>query len=88
MLVLWMFGMEIENLWGSKKFLLYYLLCGVGGAILQLLVQLITGAESAPTIGASGAVFGLYGVFFAFLHFAKEYFRPEPLKRLKRDTSN
>jgi membrane associated rhomboid family serine protease len=41
MLFLWMFGMEIENLWGSKKFLLFYLLCGIGGAILQLIVQLI-----------------------------------------------
>jgi membrane associated rhomboid family serine protease len=63
MLFLWMFGMEIENLWGSKKFLLYYLLCGVGGAILQLIVQLLTGAESAPTIGASGAVFGVMVAF-------------------------
>ena len=63
MLFLWMFGMEIENLWGSKKFLLFYLLCGIGGAILQLIVQLIFNYESAPTIGASGAVFGVMVAF-------------------------
>ena len=66
MFFLWMFGMEIENLWGSKKFLLFYLLCGVGGGILQLLVQLLAGYETAPTIGASGAVFGVM-VAFAML---------------------
>ncbi|MBK7106150.1 MAG: rhomboid family intramembrane serine protease [Ignavibacteriae bacterium] len=59
MLMLWMFGMEIENIMGSKKFLIFYLLAGVGGGILQLLL----GTGSAPIIGASGAV---YGVMVAF----------------------
>ncbi|MBI9073085.1 MAG: rhomboid family intramembrane serine protease [Melioribacteraceae bacterium] len=60
MFILWMFGMEIENIWGSRKFLLYYLLCGVGAGILQLLFA------DAPTIGASGAVYGIMVAFAMF----------------------
>ena len=63
MFALWMFGMEIENLWGPKKFLYYYLLCGVAAGLFQLFVPPLLGAASAPTIGASGAV---YGVLIAF----------------------
>jgi membrane associated rhomboid family serine protease len=63
MLALWMFGMEIENVWGSKKFLLFYLTAGIGGAVFQALASLILGVASAPTIGASGSV---YGVMIAF----------------------
>ncbi|RJP68396.1 MAG: rhomboid family intramembrane serine protease [Ignavibacteriales bacterium] len=63
MLMLWMFGMEIENLWGSRKFLLFYLLCGVGGAVLQLLAQYFLGVPGAPTVGASGAIFGVMVAF-------------------------
>lgn len=66
MLMLWMFGMEIENLWGSKKFLIFYLTAGVVGAIFQLILAPIFGAGLAPTIGASGAV---YGVMVAFAMF-------------------
>ncbi|MEK6572240.1 MAG: rhomboid family intramembrane serine protease [Bacteroidota bacterium] len=62
MFALWMFGMEIENSWGSKKFLLYYLLCGVGAALSNLFVAPIFGA-TGPTVGASGAI---YGVLLAF----------------------
>jgi membrane associated rhomboid family serine protease len=66
MLALWMFGMELEHLWGSKKFLTYYLLCGVGGGIANLLVAALVG-QGAPTVGASGAVFGVllaFGLLF------------------------
>jgi len=59
MLMLWMFGMEIENMMGSRKFLMFYLLAGIGGGLLQL----ILGAGGGPIIGASGAV---YGVMVAF----------------------
>ena len=62
MLALWMFGMELENSWGSKKFLVYYLLCGLGAGIANLLVAPIIGLE-APTVGASGAVFGILIAF-------------------------
>ncbi|MCI0707433.1 MAG: rhomboid family intramembrane serine protease [Ignavibacteriae bacterium] len=61
---LWMFGMEIENIWGSKKFLIYYLVCGVVAGIFQLaLAPVFEPTQLAPTVGASGAV---YGVLIAF----------------------
>lgn len=63
MFALWMFGMEIENIWGSKKFLLFYLLCGVGGAVLQLVAQFVLNLSMAPTVGASGAIFGVMVAF-------------------------
>ena len=66
MLALWMFGMELENVWGSRKFLTYYLVCGIGGALSNLLVAPLLG-QAAPTVGASGAVFGVllaFGMLF------------------------
>lgn len=66
MLMLWMFGMEIENIMGSKKFLVFYLVCGVGAGILQLLGTPILSENYGFTIGASGAV---YGVMIAFAMF-------------------
>lgn len=65
MFALWMFGMDIENLWGTKKFLIYYFLCGIGAGIANLLIAPMLG-QAAPTIGASGAVYGIL-VAFGFL---------------------
>jgi len=62
MLALWMFGMELENTWGSRKFLIYYLLCGLGAGIANMLVAPLLG-QLAPTVGASGAVFGVLVAF-------------------------
>jgi hypothetical protein len=59
MFALWMFGMEIENNWGSKKFLIFYLLCGVVAGLFQLFLTPLLGASPAVTIGASGAVYGV-----------------------------
>ena len=62
-----MFGIEIENLWGSKKFLIYYLMCGVAAGLAQLVVTpILDGAALGPTIGASGAIFGVL-IAFAML---------------------
>ena len=63
MLMLWMFGMEIENFWGSKKFLIYYLICGVVAGLFQLFLNPLLGSSPAITIGASGAI---YGVMIAY----------------------
>ena len=66
MLAVWMFGMELENTWGSRRFLIYYLLCGLGGGIANLIVAPLVG-QAAPTVGASGAVFGVliaFGMMF------------------------
>lgn len=68
MFALWMFGMEIESQWGSKRFLGFYMISGIGGGILQLLLPLFMDAHQlAPTIGASGAIFGVmiaFGMLF------------------------
>jgi membrane associated rhomboid family serine protease len=64
MFALWMFGLPVERFWGTRKFLEYYFICILGAGLVQLLVQYISGGNY-PTIGASGAVFGLllaYGV--------------------------
>lgn len=58
MFALWMFGCILENYWGMRRFLIYYLVCGVGAALVNLLV-----APYGPTVGASGAV---YGILLAF----------------------
>lgn len=61
---LWMFGRELEGLWGQREFLKYYFLCGIGAGILTVL---LTWNSTVPTIGASGAIFGVllaYGLAF------------------------
>jgi membrane associated rhomboid family serine protease len=69
MYALLLFGSHIEHLWGSKKFLYYYFFTGVGAGVLILVINMASGgaAPYIPTIGASGAVFGLllaFGVLF------------------------
>jgi membrane associated rhomboid family serine protease len=67
MLVLWMFGCDVERVWGRQRFLTYYFLCGVGAGLCVMAVNLfplllgrpaLEGATGA-TIGASGAIFGV-----------------------------
>jgi len=57
---LWMFGGELENYWGSKKFLFYFLFCGIGAGIFTVV---FTPDQFIPVIGASGAI---YGILLAF----------------------
>jgi membrane associated rhomboid family serine protease len=69
MFALWMFGTPIERDWGSRRFLKYYLLTGVGAGLLNVIVCLLWGGSAAatPTIGASGAIYGLllaFGVLY------------------------
>ena len=67
MFALWMFGMEIENLWGSKKFLIFYLMCGVVAGLFQLFLPPLFNEPLGMTLGASGAVFGVliaFGMMF------------------------
>lgn len=64
MFILWMFGIEIENMWGSKKFLIFYLLAGVVGGLFQIIINpLLLGGPFGPTIGASGAIMGVMVAF-------------------------
>ncbi|HCJ67327.1 MAG TPA: DUF1751 domain-containing protein [Elusimicrobia bacterium] len=62
--ILWMFGKSVEDAWGTKSFLKYYFICGLGAAIAIVL----TGPNSTTVnIGASGAIYGIL-VAFAMLY--------------------
>lgn len=58
MLGVYMFGADLERVWGARRFLSYYLACALAAAVVQLAVSSL-GATDGPTVGASGAVFGL-----------------------------
>ncbi len=62
MYALWLFGTRMELVWGSSRFVLYYLVCVVGAGFTQLLVTTLSG-QLYPTIGASGGVFGVLLAF-------------------------
>jgi membrane associated rhomboid family serine protease len=64
MLVLWMFGRDLERIWGARKFLNYYFVCGAGAGIINVaagFLPLFWGRHPSdiPTVGASGAIFGV-----------------------------
>jgi membrane associated rhomboid family serine protease len=64
MFALWMFGVQLENTWGSKRFAVYYFVCVIGAAIVQMIMMY---GSSVPTLGASGGVFGVllaFGMMF------------------------
>jgi len=63
MFALWMFGSEIERLFGSRRYLTYYLTCVVGAALMHLIVVSAAGMAPVPAVGASGGVFGLLLAF-------------------------
>jgi membrane associated rhomboid family serine protease len=63
MFALYMFGGEIERMFGARRFLTYYLVCVVGAAIAQLVVISNIDSRPVPTVGASGGVFGLLLAF-------------------------
>lgn len=62
MLAVYMFGSILESMWGPKRFLNFYLLCGLGAATLQLAISAFHN-EYTVLLGASGAVFGLLVAF-------------------------
>jgi len=62
MFMLWMFGRELEQLMGPRRFLTYYLTCVVGAGLIQLIVAGLQG-DGVRVVGASGGVFGLLLAF-------------------------
>ncbi len=62
-LALYMFGPELERLLGPARFTVYYFTCVIGAAVAQLLVMPLLGVPPAPTVGASGGIFGLLLAF-------------------------
>ncbi len=65
MYALWLFGIRLETLWGSQRFLYYYFVCVAGAGLVQLLVSSWSARYGTvfPTIGASGGVFGILLAF-------------------------
>ena len=66
MLGLWMFGSELERVWGTKRFLQFYAASLLAAAGMQLVVNMLLGSPY-PTVGASGALFGMllaFGMMF------------------------
>jgi hypothetical protein len=82
MFALWMFGSTLENLWGPGRFLIFYLICGVGAGLAQALAlsydisqynalflagqlseQELFMLKNVPTLGASGAIMGIFAAF-------------------------
>ncbi len=72
MLALWMFGVELERMWGTRFFVRYYFVAGLGAAATTILLSLLPvdfadAMYVSVTIGASGAIYGLllaYGLYF------------------------
>jgi membrane associated rhomboid family serine protease len=58
MYALWIFGSVLERMWGPKKFLIFYLVCGLAAGLTQMFF-----VTNAPAIGASGAIMGLLAAF-------------------------
>ncbi|GAB4320268.1 MAG: rhomboid family intramembrane serine protease [Candidatus Zixiibacteriota bacterium] len=80
MFALWMFGRDLEFAWGSRQFLKYYLVCGIGAGITT---ALLLPNQAIPTIGASGAVFGIllaFGMMFPNRTIYLWFFLPIPAK--------
>jgi membrane associated rhomboid family serine protease len=64
MLFVWMFGRELEMVWGKRRFLNFFILCGAGAGLIEILIKTVPifwghRPSDIPTIGASGAIFGV-----------------------------
>jgi membrane associated rhomboid family serine protease len=88
MLSLWMFGVELERMWGSAFFTRFYLVCGVGAAVTQIVFAFLPGSlgagiYNALTIGASGATYGIlmaYALYFPNREVLIYFFFPVKVK--------
>jgi len=66
---LWVFGDNVEDRLGKFKYILFYVLSGLGAAVIQSLVSFLTGAVHVPMVGASGAISGVLGAYlYLFPH--------------------
>lgn len=74
MYALWMFGSVLERVWGPKKFLIFYLVCGLAAAVAQMFAMDINGSA----VGASGAIMGLLAAFAYLFPNTQFYILPFP----------
>lgn len=72
MFALWSFGTWLERSWGPKKFLIFYLACGLSAGVAHLLI------ENSPAVGASGAIMGLFAAFAYLFPNSQLVFFPIP----------
>jgi membrane associated rhomboid family serine protease len=73
MLFLWIFGNNVEDLFGRVRYLIFYVLAGLAATALQTWVTLATASDSAaaiPNLGASGAISGVLGAYFVLIRHA------------------
>jgi membrane associated rhomboid family serine protease len=88
MLALWMFGVELERLWGTRFFARYYAITGIGAGLTMVVLSLLPTAlgdsmYATRTVGASGAIFGLllaYGLQFPHRQIYLYFLFPVPAK--------
>ena len=59
MLFLWFFGKDLEDIWGTRRFLQFYFFCGVGAGLFVVLGNYLFGDPARGTVGASGAIYGV-----------------------------
>ena len=65
---LWIFGSSVEGRMGTRRYLLFYLLCGLGAALVQIYAS---PKSTIPVVGASGAISGVMGAYFVLFPKAK-----------------
>ena len=70
-IALFQYGILVENAYGTKKFILFYILCGLGASVGSALINMILG-RSVISVGASGAICGLLGIIIADLKGSKK----------------
>src|SRR6187399_73293 len=88
MLILWMFGIELERMWRTKFFVKYYFVTGVGAGLVSVAIAMLPFAATSATyganiIGASGALYGLllaYALYFPDRPILMFLFFPVPAK--------
>jgi membrane associated rhomboid family serine protease len=59
MLFLWYFGKDLEDIWGTRRFLQFYFFCGIGAGLVVVLANYLFGSPLVATVGASGAIYGV-----------------------------
>ena len=60
MLGLWFFGKDLEAIWGTRRFLQFYFFCGVCAGLVVVLANYLFGNPLSATVGASGAIYGIF----------------------------
>jgi rhomboid family protein len=87
MFMLWMFGRELELVWGRNRFLRYYFMTGVGAGLINVIVKMVPAlfgqgiplTAYTPTIGASGAIFGILAACAILFPDRRVYLFPFPV---------